>query len=763
MPFWRVTQAPRSSAAAAAPCPSICRKCAPRWKSGPVARARRSTRSPTRSARFPRRPTAPATMSRPPDGRAADGRDGSGELTHLPRETHRRCRAITSKQCHLIPPRQRHLEEIAAQIALPRIQPHPPRRQIEPPCDHAGKHPLAAHPPMPVGGIILAAMHLAQPVHHPPRAVRVMRGQPLLKQPRHLARQPQHDPACGPGPGLARRPQNRLDLVIAQPRHDRRHHHPHRHPGVAQPPDHRQTPRRRRRARLQQPRQPVIERGDRNPHLRQPPRRHVRQDIQIPLDQRALGHNRHRMVEPRQHLQTAPGDRILPLHWLIGIGVGADGDRRHPVAARAQLRLQPRRGLGPRDQPGLEIKAGRQPQIGMAGPRKAVDTAMLTTAIGIDRPVKRQVGRAVVTDDPARPLLRDLRAQHPRLLLAVPAICLVVHAMRLEPARRVAHGTARPQAQIMGHGRILGHGRKYGTYREHLQQSDNDHANNSVTSRANPGYRSVAARPASQFGKWRCDKLTKAAPDLTKMRARRASKDSPMSDEEDDIILSELDDEELVQQMFDDLYDGLKEEIEEGVNILLERGWQPYQILTEALVGGMTIVGKDFRDGILFVPEVLLAANAMKGGMAILKPLLAETGAPRVGKMVIGTVKGDIHDIGKNLVSMMMEGAGFDVVDLGINNAVDAYLDALEVEQPDILGMSALLTTTMPYMKVVIDAMVERGVRDRHIVLVGGAPLNEEFGRAIGADAYCRDAAVAVETAKALVAARKHNQMAAVG
>ena len=233
-----------------------------------------------------------------------------------------------------------------------------------------------------------------------------------------------------------------------------------------------------------------------------------------------------------------------------------------------------------------------------------------------------------------------------------------------------------------------------------------------------------------------------------------------MSDEEDEIILSELDDDELVQQMFDDLYDGLKEEIEEGVNILLERNWEPYDILTKALVGGMTIVGQDFRDGILFVPEVLLAANAMKGGMAILKPLLAETGAPRVGKMVIGTVKGDIHDTGKNLVSMMMEGAGFEVVDLGINNPVENYLEALENEQPDILGMSALLTTTMPYIKVVIDTLVEQGLRENYVVLVGGAPLNEEFGRAIGADAYCRDAAVAVETAKEMMA-RKHNQMSA--
>ncbi len=230
--------------------------------------------------------------------------------------------------------------------------------------------------------------------------------------------------------------------------------------------------------------------------------------------------------------------------------------------------------------------------------------------------------------------------------------------------------------------------------------------------------------------------------------------------EEDDIILSELDDEELVQQMFDDLYDGLKEEIEEAVNILLGRKWMPYDVLTKALVGGMTIVGADFRDGILFVPEVLLAANAMKGGMSILKPLLAETGAPQVGKMVIGTVKGDIHDIGKNLVAMMMEGAGFEVIDLGINNPVESYLEALETEQPDILGMSALLTTTMPYMKVVIDTLIEQGKRDDYVVLVGGAPLNEEFSKAIGADAYCRDAAVAVETAKEFMG-RKHNRMSA--
>jgi 5-methyltetrahydrofolate--homocysteine methyltransferase len=224
---------------------------------------------------------------------------------------------------------------------------------------------------------------------------------------------------------------------------------------------------------------------------------------------------------------------------------------------------------------------------------------------------------------------------------------------------------------------------------------------------------------------------------------------------EDDIVLSELPDSELVEQMWDDLYDGLADEIHEGTSILLERGWEPKKVLDEALVGGMNIVGEDFRDGILFVPEVLLAANAMKAGMAVLRPLLAETGAKPIGKMVIGTVKGDIHDIGKNLVGMMMEGAGFEVVDLGINTDAESYIAALAKEQPDILGMSALLTTTMPYMKVVIDTMKEQGIRDDFIVMVGGAPLNEEFGQAIGADAYCRDAATAVEVAKELVAIRQ--------
>jgi|TARA_B110000483_G_scaffold141160_1_gene168539 methylmalonyl-CoA mutase cobalamin-binding domain/chain len=233
-----------------------------------------------------------------------------------------------------------------------------------------------------------------------------------------------------------------------------------------------------------------------------------------------------------------------------------------------------------------------------------------------------------------------------------------------------------------------------------------------------------------------------------------------MSDE-DDIVLAELSDEDLVLQMHDDLYDGLKEEVEEGTQILLGRGWGAERVLGEALVDGMTVVGVDFRDGILFVPEVLLAANSMKGGMSILKPLLAETGAKPVGTMVIGTVKGDIHDIGKNLVAMMMEGAGFEVIDIGINNAVEEYVAALERHQPDILGMSALLTTTMPYMKVVIDALKDKGLRDRYIVMVGGAPLNQEFGDAVGADAYCRDAADAATTAIRLVSERRELEMIA--
>jgi 5-methyltetrahydrofolate--homocysteine methyltransferase len=212
---------------------------------------------------------------------------------------------------------------------------------------------------------------------------------------------------------------------------------------------------------------------------------------------------------------------------------------------------------------------------------------------------------------------------------------------------------------------------------------------------------------------------------------------------------------ELLEKIQDDLYDGLAEEVVQGVHELLRRGMTPYEALTQGLVAGMDIVGVDFRDGILFVPEVLMAAKAMKAGMEVLRPLLAETGAPQIGTMVIGTVKGDIHDIGKNLVAMMMEGAGFKVVNLGVNNDVDKIMSAIREHQPDILGMSALLTTTMPYMGVVIQALKEAGIRDQLIVLVGGAPLNSAFAEEIEADAYCRDAAVAVDTAKKLIAIKR--------
>jgi len=227
-----------------------------------------------------------------------------------------------------------------------------------------------------------------------------------------------------------------------------------------------------------------------------------------------------------------------------------------------------------------------------------------------------------------------------------------------------------------------------------------------------------------------------------------------VTEEFDDIILSELNDDELVEQMHEDLYDGLAEEIAEGTQILLDRGWEATKVLDVALVEGMVVVGDDFRDGILFVPEVLLAANAMKAGMALLEPILSASGIEPIARMVIGTVKGDIHDIGKNLVGMMMEGAGVEVFNLGINTDVDEFINALEEHNATILGMSALLTTTMPYKKVVIDELKQRGLRDKYIIMVGGAPLNDEFAEAIGADAYCMDAGSAVETMKELVAAQ---------
>jgi len=224
---------------------------------------------------------------------------------------------------------------------------------------------------------------------------------------------------------------------------------------------------------------------------------------------------------------------------------------------------------------------------------------------------------------------------------------------------------------------------------------------------------------------------------------------------------AELSLEDLYLQMQDDLYDGVKEEIPIQVREALARGKTPQEILDEGLVAGMDIVGVDFRDGILFVPEVLMAANAMKAGMEVLRPLLTETGAQRIGKAIVGTVKGDIHDIGKNLVAMMLEGAGFEVINLGINVDADTFLKAIEEHDPDILGMSALLTTTMPYMKVVVDALGEEGIRNEIYVMVGGAPVTENFAREVGADAYGRDAAVSVEIAKRYMQRKNQKALAA--
>ncbi|HNS01600.1 MAG TPA: corrinoid protein [Anaerolineae bacterium] len=217
--------------------------------------------------------------------------------------------------------------------------------------------------------------------------------------------------------------------------------------------------------------------------------------------------------------------------------------------------------------------------------------------------------------------------------------------------------------------------------------------------------------------------------------------------------------QELYINMQDDLYDGLKDEVADATTEALEQwGQTPGQILQRGLVAGMDIVGQDFRDGILFVPEVLLAAKAMKGAMEILRPLLTDAkDVQRQGTVVIGTVKGDIHDIGKNLVGMMLEGAGFEVINLGINVDAEQFLAALREYNADILGMSALLTTTMPYMRTVIQRLNEEGMREQTVVLVGGAPLTEAFAEDIGADRYCEDAAVAVEAAKVFMEMKKRD------
>ncbi len=208
---------------------------------------------------------------------------------------------------------------------------------------------------------------------------------------------------------------------------------------------------------------------------------------------------------------------------------------------------------------------------------------------------------------------------------------------------------------------------------------------------------------------------------------------------------------DLLQEIAHYLIIGKHKEVETLTQKALEEGMDVMTVLNEGLIAGMSVVGDKFRKGEYFVPEVLLSARAMKAGMAVLRPLLTETGAKPIGKVVLGTVRGDLHDIGKNLVGMMMEGAGFQVIDLGVQVKPEKFVQAVIEHQPQIVGMSALLTTTMPAMADTIKAFLEAGIRDRVIVMVGGAPVTQEYADEIGADGYAPDAASAVEKAKELL------------
>jgi len=208
---------------------------------------------------------------------------------------------------------------------------------------------------------------------------------------------------------------------------------------------------------------------------------------------------------------------------------------------------------------------------------------------------------------------------------------------------------------------------------------------------------------------------------------------------------------ELLQKISEELQKGNYEEIPKLVQEALNANIPPSKILSNGLVAGMDVVGEKFRRDEFFMPEVLISARAMQAGMNILRPKLIETGAKLAGKIVLGTVKGDLHDIGKNLVGMLMEGAGFQVIDLGIDVPSERFVEAVKMNRPNILGLSSLLTTTMPKMKEVIESLVEAGVRGRVKVMVGGAPVTEKFAKDVGADAYAPEAASAVEKARELI------------
>jgi len=205
---------------------------------------------------------------------------------------------------------------------------------------------------------------------------------------------------------------------------------------------------------------------------------------------------------------------------------------------------------------------------------------------------------------------------------------------------------------------------------------------------------------------------------------------------------------DILEKIALNLYDGEAEEVAALVQKALDQGMAPDEVLSGGLIAGMDEVGKDFKAGDLFVPEVLVAARAMHAGMGVLRPLLAESGVPSTGKYIIGTVQGDLHDIGKNLVKMMLEGAGFETIDLGVDVRPDAFVDAVREHQPEVVGMSALLTTTMVQMKAIIEALEEAGLRSSVKIMVGGAPVTAAFAEEIGADAYAPDAASAVDVAR---------------
>ncbi len=209
---------------------------------------------------------------------------------------------------------------------------------------------------------------------------------------------------------------------------------------------------------------------------------------------------------------------------------------------------------------------------------------------------------------------------------------------------------------------------------------------------------------------------------------------------------------DILQKIASNLYSGEDQVVAELVQKALDQGLPPGEILKGGLIAGMDEVGRDFKAGDLFVPEVLIAARAMHAGMAVLRPLLAESDTASVGKFVIGTVKGDLHDIGKNLVKMMLEGAGFETIDLGTDVEPQAFVKAVRQHQPRLVGMSALLTTTMVQMKSTVEALEEAGLRESVKVMIGGAPVTDAFAREIGADAYAPDAASAVDVARNLAA-----------